>query len=81
MAGGTLWLADNPNCLAVVTLGTCAAYGGVPAAKKSVTGGMGAYEWLNCVNDMGKLVLNIPGCPPNSDWIIASVGASPGLNG
>jgi hydrogenase small subunit len=76
MAGGTLWLADNPNCLAVVTLGTCAAYGGVPAAKKSVTGGMGAYEWLNCVNGLGKLILNIPGCPPNSDWVIASVGAA-----
>jgi len=76
MAGGTLWLANNPNCLAVVTLGTCAAYGGVPAAKKSVTGAMGAYEWLNCKNDMGKLVLNIPGCPPNADWVIASVGAA-----
>jgi len=76
MAGGTLWLASNPNCLAVVTLGTCAAYGGVPAAKKGVTGAMGTYEWLNCKNDMGKLILNIPGCPPNSDWVIASVGAA-----
>ncbi len=76
MAGGTLWLADNENCLAVVTLGTCAAYGGVPAAKKSVTGAMGAYEWLNCKNDLGKLILNIPGGPPNSDWVIASVGAA-----
>src|SRR4030042_1821185 len=36
MAGGTLWLPHNENCLAVVTLGTCAAYGGVPAGKKSV---------------------------------------------
>jgi hydrogenase small subunit len=76
MAGGTLWLANNENCLAVVTLGTCAAYGGVPAGKKSVTDAMGAYEWLNCRNDLGKLVLNIPGCPPNSDWVIASVGAA-----
>ena len=74
MAGATLWLAEN--AVAVVTLGTCAAYGGVPAAKKSVTGGMGAYQWINTVNAMGKLILNIPGCPPNPDWVIASVGAA-----
>ncbi|MGB9716607.1 MAG: twin-arginine translocation signal domain-containing protein [Thermodesulfovibrionales bacterium] len=74
MAGGTLWLAEN--ALAVVTLGTCAAYGGVPAAKKSVTGGMGAYQWINMENGMGKLMVNIPGCPPNSDWVIATVGAA-----
>src|SRR3972149_6764922 len=44
MAGATLWLAQN--AVAVVALGTCASYGGVPAAKGSVTGGKGTFEVL-----------------------------------
>ncbi|MFH1703439.1 MAG: hypothetical protein ABIB41_08445 [Nitrospirota bacterium] len=76
MAGGTLWLANNPNCLAVVAFGTCAAYGGVPAAKGHVTGGVGTLEWLNMINGLGKLVANVPGCPPHPDWFIATVGAA-----
>lgn len=76
MAGGTLWLANNPNCLAVVAFGTCATYGGVPAAKGSVTGGKSAWEWINKINGLNKLMVNVPGCPPHPDWFMATVGAA-----
>ena len=76
MAGGTLWLASSANCLAVVTLGTCASFGGVPAAKGSVTGGKSAWEWINKINGLKKLLVNVPGCPPHPDWFMATVGAA-----
>jgi hydrogenase small subunit len=73
MAGATLWLAKNAD--AVVALGTCAAYGGIPAARGSVTGGVGAWEWINQINGMNKTIANVPGCPPHPDWFIQTVGA------
>jgi len=33
--------ATNANCLAVMAVGTCASFGGIPAAKGSVTGARG----------------------------------------
>ena len=84
MAGAVLWLASSPNCLAVVADGTCAAFGGVPAASASLpaggrgnlTGAQSAWEWINQANGLNKIIVNIPGCPPNSDWQIGSIAAA-----
>ena len=53
-----------PKAKAVVTMGTCAAYGGVQAAKPNPTGAVGVNE---CFAKLGMDVkaINIPGCPPN----------------
>ena len=53
-----------PKARAVVTMGTCAAYGGVQAAKPNPTGAVGVNE---CFARLGMDVkaINIPGCPPN----------------
>ena len=84
MAGGVLWLASSPHCLAVVADGTCASFGGVPAASASLpaggrgnlTGAKSAWEWINQSNNLNKIIVNIPGCPPNSDWQIGTIAAA-----
>jgi hydrogenase small subunit len=73
MAGATLWLAEN--AVAVLCLGTCSSWGGIPAAKGAVTQAKSGWEWINKMNGMNKTVANIPGCPPNPDWFIQTVGA------
>ncbi|MCG6857646.1 MAG: hydrogenase small subunit [Salaquimonas sp.] len=47
------------NAFAVVTVGTCAAFGGIPHAKPNPTG---AESVASLVKD--KPVINISGCPP-----------------
>jgi hydrogenase small subunit len=45
---------------AIIAIGSCASWGGVPSADPNPTGAVGAHEVLN-----GKTVVNIPGCPAN----------------
>jgi hydrogenase small subunit len=44
---------------AVIAMGTCAAYGGLPAAKPNPTGAVSVGDLIK-----DKPVVNIPGCPP-----------------
>lgn len=45
---------------AIIAIGSCASFGGIPAAEPNPTGAMGTPQVLN-----GKTVVTIPGCPPN----------------
>ena len=51
-----------PKAKAVVAYGTCAAFGGVQAAKPNPTGAQGVNE---CFGAKGIKAINIGGCPPN----------------
>ncbi len=44
---------------AVLAIGTCAAYGGIPKAYPNPTGAVGVEDLVS-----GKPIVNIPGCPP-----------------
>ena len=55
------------NAMAVVAVGTCSAYGGIPAANPQ-TGVKPVSEILK-----GTPVVNVPGCPPHPDWIIGTL--------
>lgn len=56
------------NAIAVVAVGNCATFGGLPAAKPNPTGAVGV---MDIVKD--KPVLNIPGCPMNPVNLTATV--------
>jgi hydrogenase small subunit len=45
---------------AIVAIGSCASWGGIPSADPDPTGAVGAADLLP-----NKSIVNIPGCPPN----------------
>lgn len=57
-------LALAPKAAAVVAIGTCAAFGGIPAAEGNKTGAMGVAEFLQSRGiNPDNLVINCPSCP------------------
>ena len=50
----------SKEAAAVVAVGTCATFGGVPAASPNPTGAVGVMDLVK-----GKPIVNIPACPAN----------------
>ena len=64
------WLRDlAPGAAAVIAIGTCATWGGVPAAAGNVTGSMSVMDLLgkDYLSALGLPVINVPGCSPLGD--------------
>jgi len=60
------------DALAVVALGTCAAFGGIAAGSPNPAGCIGVGELFKKKGITTPLV-NIPGCPPHPDWFIGTL--------
>ncbi|HJY25847.1 MAG TPA: hydrogenase expression protein HypE, partial [Actinomycetes bacterium] len=60
-----------PRAAVVMAVGTCAAYGGIPAMKNNPTGAMGLRDYLghDFVSRLGFPIVNLPGCPVQPDNI------------
>jgi hydrogenase small subunit len=58
-----------PGAAAVVAIGTCATWGGIPAAYGNVTGSMSVMDFLgkDYRSALGLNVVNVPGCSPVGD--------------
>jgi hydrogenase small subunit len=58
-----------PGAAAAIAIGTCATWGGVPAAAGNVTGSMSLMDYLgkDYVSALGVPVVNVPGCAPQGD--------------
>jgi hydrogenase small subunit len=66
---------------AVIAIGSCASWGGLPSADPNPTGAVGVSEIIK-----GKPVINLPGCPSNPYILLgtvlqyASLGTLPALD-
>ncbi len=72
------WLTRlAPKAAAVIAVGTCATWGGIPAAEGNVTGAMGTMDYLgkDYRSAFGVPVINIPGCAPVGDNITETAAA------
>jgi quinone-reactive Ni/Fe-hydrogenase small subunit len=56
------------DAAAVVAVGTCATFGGIPAASPNPTGAVGVQDVVR-----GKPIINIPACPANPANITGTI--------
>jgi hydrogenase small subunit len=64
-----------PRALAVVAIGTCATYGGIPAMAGNPTGAMGLPDYLGWSwrSKAGIPIVCVPGCPVQPDNFMETV--------
>jgi len=70
------------QAMLTIAVGTCAAYGGLPAAEPNETGAVG-LQWTkydiggllgeDFMSMLGLPVVNIPGCPTHPDWVLGTL--------
>lgn len=56
------------NAFATIAVGSCASFGGIPAAAPNPTGAVGVKDAVPAAT-----ILNLPGCPLNADNLTATV--------
>jgi Ni,Fe-hydrogenase I small subunit len=69
------------SAAAILCVGTCSSFGGIPAALGNRTGASGAlYKGLTkagkyngVLQQYAAKIINIGGCPPHSDWIVGTI--------
>jgi hydrogenase small subunit len=66
-----------PGAAASIAIGTCATWGGIPAAEGNPTGAMSLMDFLgkDYRSAFGLPVINIPGCAPQGDNFTETVFA------
>lgn len=57
----------SARALAIVCVGTCASFGGIPASGGNPTGVVGVSQLT------GRRTINISGCPANPDWVVWAI--------
>jgi len=64
-----------PGAAATIAIGTCATWGGVPAAEGNPTDAMGTMDYLgrDYRSVLGLPVINVPGCSPVGDNFVETV--------
>ena len=67
----------SKHAVAIVAVGTCATWGGVPAAAGNPTDAEGVMDFLGADyrSALGLPVVNLPGCAPQGDNITETIAA------
>ena len=75
-ASDWIW-ALAPRAAATIAVGTCASWGGIPAAAGNITGSMGLMDYLGSGyrSAKGLPVMNVPGCAPVGDNVTETMSA------
>jgi hydrogenase small subunit len=60
------------NALVTLAVGSCASFGGIPAASPNPTGCISVSELFRRERIQNPIV-NLPGCPPHPDWILGTL--------
>lgn len=66
-----------PGAAAVIAIGTCATWGGIPSAAGNPTGAMSLMDYLgeDYRSALGLPVINVPGCAPVGDNFTETIAA------
>jgi hydrogenase small subunit len=57
---------------AVIALGSCASFGGIPAAEHNPTGAVSVPDFLKS-RGVKTPVIRLPGCPTHPDWLVGTL--------
>lgn len=57
---------------AVIAIGACAAFGGIPAAENNPTGAVSVPDFLKSQN-ISTPIIRLPGCPCHPDWLVGTL--------
>jgi hydrogenase small subunit len=62
------------DALAAIAVGTCAAFGGIPAGAPNPTESVSVQE-IFASESIETTLINVPGCPPHPDWFVGTVAS------
>jgi hydrogenase small subunit len=57
---------------AMVAVGSCASFGGIPGAENNPTGAISATQYLKN-QGVGTPAISLPGCPCHPDWLLGTL--------
>lgn len=67
------WVVElGKKALAVMALGTCSCFGGIPGARPNPSG---VKRLMDIYKEEGVKtpLINVPGCPPHPDWFVGTL--------
>jgi hydrogenase small subunit len=70
----TRFLELAKDALAILALGTCASFGGIPTGEPNPSHSKTVKQVLEN-HGINKPLVHIPGCPPHPDWFVGTVAS------